>query len=192
MRDRVRKAWNTIETVLAREDPEAHASLAPGASEEQVRVLEQALGTSLPQDFRESLRHHNGQRLPNSEHSFVDHGFLLPCALIAEMRDMLNQIDAEVLDQIRVEGRPIPPGEWWNRNYVPFLDANGNMLCVDLDATHRHQFGEVVWHVHDGNVDRGVAPLYIGWLEKIAGRLDSGQFKVGEFGLSVVSNDFGI
>ena len=58
----IKDCWNRIEKWFKKNKPEFLELLADGASEEEILELEKYLMCKLPNDFRESLKIHNGQK----------------------------------------------------------------------------------------------------------------------------------
>lgn len=174
----MRRLWGRIERVLRELAPETAATLAPPATDEQIAALEAAVGSTLPADLRASLKVHNGQRDPSRCHGFTGDGMLLGVGQIAAKWKTTTQLDAAM-------GRPSSPGHgpWWKASCIPFADAEGDMLCVDMDPRLGDEAGEVVCFVHDGVIERGLGAGFGDWLSTVAERLEGGRFRIDEYGL---------
>src|SRR5262245_44851941 len=122
--------WKRIERVLQQHAPETAATLAPPATDQQIEVLEAAIGQPLPLDLRDSLKVHDGQRDPTRCHAFCGEGMLLSVAEIADRWKMVTEID----EDNRFSAAP-GQGSWWKISCIPFTDAEGNMFCVDMDGS---------------------------------------------------------
>jgi cell wall assembly regulator SMI1 len=173
----MRELWRRIEQVLQRHAPETAATLAPAASEQDLAALEATIGIALPNDFRESLKVHDGQDDPTRCRPFTGDGLLLSTAEIADRWKMLTEIE----EGERTRGGP-GYGPWWKTTCIPFTDADGNALCIDMDPGLNDRTGEVVCHVHDGEIERGIATSYRAWLSSLADRLEAGRFEIDEWG----------
>src|SRR5215467_7017510 len=161
------RLWLGIERVLQEHAPQAAATLAPPATGEEIANLEAALGLSLPADLRLSLQIHNGQHDPTRCHAFTDEGILLGTHDIADRWKMVTAIDKSE------RGKEAPgQGPWWKTTCIPFTDAEGNMLCVDMDKSLGDRIGEVVRHVHDSEIERGLGASFTQWLSSVAERLE--------------------
>jgi hypothetical protein len=42
--------------------------------------------------------------------------------------------------------------------------------------------GEVVCHVHDSEIERGLSASFGDWLSTVADRLDGGRFRIDQYG----------
>ncbi|MDH4323977.1 MAG: SMI1/KNR4 family protein [Betaproteobacteria bacterium] len=169
--------WQRIERALERHAPEAAATLAPPATEEQVAALEAAIRQALPADLRASLRVHDGQSDPTGCHSFCDGGMLLNTVEIADRWRMVTEMDEEN----RASAAP-GQGPWWKTSCIPFTDAEGDKLCVDMDPSLGSRTGEVVCHIHDSEIERGLGASYEAWLSSLAQRLEAGRFRIDAYG----------
>jgi cell wall assembly regulator SMI1 len=177
MSDAIRDLWQRIERVLEEHAPETASTLAPPASDQEIAVLEAAICRSLPADLRASLKVHNGQRDPTRSHAFCGEGMLLGASEIADRWKMVTEID----EDHRFSAAP-GHGPWWKPTCVPFTEAEGNMLCVDMDHSLGDRTGEVVCHVHDSEIERGLGASYEAWLSGLATRLEAGHFRIDDYG----------
>lgn len=169
--------WRRIERVLQTHAPETALTLAPPATEEEIAALEAAIGLSLPTDLRASLTVHNGQNDPTWCHAFCGEGILLDTKQIADRWKMVTEID-----ESERFSAAAGQGPWWKTSCIPFTDAEGNMLCVDMDPAVNDRIGEVVCHVHDGEIERGLGASYSAWLSSLADRLEAGRFRIDNYG----------
>ena len=180
----IRELWTRIEGVLRQHVPDTARTLAVPATDQEINELEEAIGLKLPADFRESLGIHDGQDDPTRCHSFCSDGVLAGTKKIAETWRMLTEIDGEILQKYYSHLEPDGHGAWWNRHWVPFTDAEGDCLCINLNPELRPgaAFGEIVAFVHDNPHEPGIAPSYGVWLQKLAQRLEDGDFEINEYG----------
>jgi cell wall assembly regulator SMI1 len=58
----MRDLWDRLERWITENVPEWLEQLNPGASEEEIAKAERELGVRFPEDFRESLKIHNGEK----------------------------------------------------------------------------------------------------------------------------------
>lgn len=179
----IRAVWTRIERVLEECAPDTARTLAPPARDAEINDLEAAVGLSLPEDFRKSLRIHNGQDDPTRCHRFCIEGVLATTKQIAETWQMLTELDGQFRCQ-DCQWDTHGHGEWWNRHWVPFTAGDGDCLCINLDPQVRPGgvHGEIVCHVHDSRHEPGIARSYGDWLEAIAERLENRDFTIDEYG----------
>jgi cell wall assembly regulator SMI1 len=173
----MRHLWERIERALRAHAPDTAATLAPPATDQELTALETAIGLALPEDLRASLKIHDGQRDPSRCHGFTGEGILLGASEITERWRMVTEID----EGERSHAAP-GQGPWWETSCIPFTDAEGNMLGVDMDPDLGHRVGEVVCHVHDSEIERGLSASFGDWLSTVADRLDGGKFRINQYG----------
>lgn len=109
--------------------PELIGGLRPGAGAAEIARTESDLGVLFPEDFRESLRCHDGESSGNGLLGMS----LLPMHEIVAARGRLQK-----------EAAPE-----WHSLWLPISsDSAGNYLCLDLDPGPRGAPGQVVlwWH----------------------------------------------
>lgn len=182
MRD-IQQVWHRIEQVLQRHVPKTFLTLAPPAKDEDIAALESMTGLKLPDDFRWSLKVHNGQDDPTRCHSFVVEGLFANTTQILETWCMLNKIQSETL-QYEPSFIADDQGEWWNRHWVPFTIGDGDCLCLNLnpDSLADGGYGQVICHVHDSECELGIAESYGKFLLDLAEKLEKNDFEIDEFG----------
>ena len=165
--------WNAIERELGVHAPAVLPTLNGPATDRDIERLESTIGYSIPHDVRESLKLHNGQDDPSRLHLLCEAGTLLSVDRILEVWEMITEIDRVLSDQI-----PDRAGvEWWNPAYLPISDFEGDYLCVNLLA---HDFGEVLWHVHDNGIEHCVFASYTDWLQFVASVFTEKRFAVDD------------
>ena len=133
--------WQRFENWLAEYAPGDYASLRPGASQDEVKRLEDGLGFSLHEDVRTTLRLHNGvtaRRSGTEPGAFLLGYSLLDVDGVLEAhRDLLS-----LLEEAGEEGEEdLVVGRMAHRQWVPLArSVTGDMLFVD----HRgHYLGEI-------------------------------------------------
>jgi cell wall assembly regulator SMI1 len=180
----IREIWTRIERALAQHVPETAATLAPPASDEEIAELEAAIGLHLPDDYRQSLRVHNGQIDPTKCHHLTIEGLLATTKQVADTWRMLTEIDDGFR---RREPNWDDPqrGAWWDRRWVPFTIGDGDCLCINLNPVvgRGGQFGEVVCHLNSNPHEPGIAASYGDWLSAVATKLEREDFVINEWGL---------
>jgi cell wall assembly regulator SMI1 len=133
--------WRHFENWLAEHAPGDYASLQPGASQDDIKRLEDNLGFPLHTDVRTTLELHNGVSARTA--STEPGAFLLGYSLLdvegvlAAYRDLLA-----VLEEAREQGEEeLAVGRMAHRQWVPLAQGmTGDLLFVD----HRpHYWGEI-------------------------------------------------
>lgn len=161
---------NDMKTVITRLDewlkrnrPDYYVQLLPGASDEEIRRLEQLIGQHLPESFKALYRWRNGQPT-NCFDSFHDNKMLLNLKEIADSWSVLKEL---------LEGGDFEIENWWRAGWLPFLhDGGGNHLCLDLEGTFTGHKGQLLEFWHD-DYDRNVLyPDFDSYLETVVGCLE--------------------
>ncbi len=180
----LRRVWQRIARWHREHLPEALRSddrprefLNPGAEDDALDAIEQAVGVSLPADVRESYRLHNGSR---NEYAILPWGYhLLPLAAVAQAWQMWQGHVANGLwegESSEPEG-PIRPVHW-NTRWVPIShNGGGDHQCVDLDPTRGGKVGQVIAFNHEVGPVRVLAPSFGAWLRAYAAELEGGRYR---------------
>jgi cell wall assembly regulator SMI1 len=175
--------WARIECVLEQHAPETARTLAPPATENEIAELQREIGLTLPDEFIDSLRVHNGQIDPTRLHSLCGEGVLSGTHAIAETWRTMTELDEDFRQTIP-DWDTHPQGDWWNKRWVPFTMADGDSLCINLNpkVPPGCSYGEIVCHVHDNPHEPGIAPGYGAWLTRVCERLENGEFRIEDDG----------
>ncbi|KAL6976196.1 F-box protein skip16 [Sarracenia purpurea var. burkii] len=198
---RVKKCWGRLKSWLSTNFPEALATLRKGASEDEIKKLENSLRVNLPLPTRVLYRFCDGQELHSGNfsasmrgsplgliggYSFNNHivnVFLLP----------LNQVMIETKDivrQLRISGRSkyivVAASSTYSEKIFFLNCANGQLYVGTQSLMHD---GEMIPCVPNALIN--VVPNLLGsqlqdamllWLEEHGRRLHNGIIKVREEG----------
>ncbi|MER7396164.1 SMI1/KNR4 family protein [Streptomyces sp. NPDC000151] len=110
-------AWQRIETWLRRHAPTTHAALKPGASENEIAALEEALGVRAPVSLRTLWRLCAGSLDVRGAGLFPDHGWAL-MDLDAVPRSYQGHMNSQRRREEQFgeeEGMPL-----WRPSWIPF------------------------------------------------------------------------
>jgi cell wall assembly regulator SMI1 len=155
----MRLIWDWIETWVKQHAPEALNNWYPGASEQEIQQVEQALGIIFPDDMRASWLIHDGTRF-----AFADIWRLLSMQ--------------EILEQHR-QDMTYP---WWPASWIAFAANDcGDYLCFESDSTRSDQSGHIMCSVHDGE-DRQVASSFSLLMSWFVNDLLDGEYEVNAWG----------
>jgi cell wall assembly regulator SMI1 len=144
--DTIQLLWRRIETSLQMVAPSAETHLAPGATEHEIKQLEEVLAVAVPEDFRASYRLRDG----GFTMELVTSMEFLPVERIAETWKLLEELlhDEEWANQaphyfsdevVRAgwQTSPIQP-VWWHRRWIPFAsDSRGQSLLPGFGPGRR-------------------------------------------------------
>ena len=133
---------------------------APGATNEQIRAAEAALGVTLPKDVKACYRIHDGQ---------VSGGVDVPDFLHGWRWNSLS----DMVDDWRFLNHP---------TWIPVANnQNGDFYCLDLTPNEDRKVGRVILWWHDLNYnspeDVHVAAVsFTAWLRDFADELEEGEW----------------
>jgi cell wall assembly regulator SMI1 len=172
----VPESWERIVAWLQEHAPRHSFPLNPGASDAAIAAFEDAIGSKLPDDFKESVRLHDGGDcwIPPS------HGELLSLDKILEQWRMYQSWqqrgDYAGADWIppQIKG-PIKP-VFWNLKRIYITDNSGDHLTLDLDPPEDGAYGQILDHSHEVGPTEVVAPSWSAFLRQLVDDLESGKY----------------
>jgi cell wall assembly regulator SMI1 len=174
----IEESWKRIEAWYAENADPVGRSLAAGASEAAIKRFEKEIGARLPEDFKESVRIHDGGGwwVPYL------HGELLSLDGILEQWKMYSEWQAKGDyasgdDDWRprdLKG-PIKP-VFWNKRRIYVTDNSGDHLTLDLDPPADGTYGQVLNHSHEVGPMEVVASGWGEFLRKLVNDLESGKY----------------
>ena len=91
----------------------------------QIERFVKRVGRRPPEDLLRVLAWHDGSK----GHDLDGYYNLLSLSGIVRMKQTLDELIP------LFEGDGWLPGEWWHRDWLPFLEFNGDLLCLDLSGT---------------------------------------------------------
>lgn len=155
--------WERLESWLKTHNPALLADLNPPASDADIQELEQKLGVTLPADFVECLKVHNGQK-GESDWLFSGSEFLSSRRIVDEWTIWKDLLAGGDFDGAEAEpGVGIQPA-WWNLRWIPFTyNGAGDHLCLDLDPASGGQVGQVITLWHDDGARQKKADSFAQW-----------------------------
>ena len=193
-------SWQRIETWLAAHAPDVLDRLSPGATDEELRVLEAILGFRLPEALTAFLQRHNG-----TAGALVHYWEFLSTSGIAQTWQMWIDLDRrnkhrlqEINEQFEgyeawhqahtVEN--LSEEDRWNSEWIPLAgNGRGDVLCLDLTGGSFYgapltegQSGQVFEFIHDDTVNPWRAPSLADLWSDLAGDLEAGKYALDEFG----------
>lgn len=174
----VAEVFEELESWFAQHAPRAKEVLLPPASPADIAAYEKTVGVSLPGELQSLLELHDGQD-PYAFVSTIDGCRLMSCAAAAKAWSTLGELlDAGDLAQPAEskDGKVKPV--WWNKRWLPFADAGGDMLCLDLDPAPGGTVGQVLRFYHDEGWRDPLAPSLEAFLTEYLGRLRQGKYKL--------------
>ncbi|HTH74718.1 MAG TPA: SMI1/KNR4 family protein [Trinickia sp.] len=162
----VAQSWSHLDEWLQRTPEVVPEGFKPPAHDDDIQVLEGALGVKLPVDFVASLKIHNGQA--SRHHASWGGECLLDVkGILSEWscwRDLVASGDFEGMSSDPDSG---VKDDWFNTRWIPFTtDGMGNGLCLDLDPAPGGTAGQVIRIWHDDERRERLALSFEQWLDR--------------------------
>ena len=173
----VKESWKGIKAALKEQDRLENVSLNKPATAAALSKAATKWGVTLPEEFVESYRLHNGQAsevedlIPSPTGGEFDGTFqLLP----------LDEIDSEwamwkeLVDGGEFTGTTSDPDkgirdDWWNTGWIPFAaNGGGDSICLDLNPAKEGRMGQVITMNHETSERRLLANSFAEWLAEFA------------------------
>ncbi len=175
----IQEIWGELEDWLKSNLPHNHASLRPGASEEQITQIERELGFRLPEDWKTLYQIHDGQ-------DETDTAMLtlrwLPLADVLSSWRMWKELlaDGSTQEALSPDCKSIPPGaiqeKYINLGWLPmFTDGGGNAIGPDLQPGANGQIGQMINFGRDELEKFVIAPDLKDFLQWIVSGIRSGK-----------------
>ncbi|MDB4946988.1 MAG: molybdenum cofactor biosynthesis protein MoeA [Labilithrix sp.] len=166
----VRERWTTITAWLREHGPSVLASFRPPADAAAIAAAEQALGVTLPAEYKDFLSLHDGQE---DLGPMVAHCSLVPVSNLAEERAGL----AELLADASFDGEGTAPGiepVAWREGWLPIGRVQRGALVMDLAPTPAGTLGQVFSLHTDDDVRRVIATSFADLLSVFFAELQDG------------------
>jgi len=173
-----------LESWLKTHLPRVVKALRPPATEAQLNHLQATVGTTLPEDFRNLYRWHDGQ----TEEVFAGPwpGLrMMPLTVVEKQWTFWDHVlDGETDEGREMYDEPIVSVQlgvikekYINRGWIPFADGGGgNFLGIDLDPGPNGRHGQVINFGRDQDLKRVVAPSISAFTEWVLTLLRSGNY----------------
>ena len=165
-----KKIWERFERWCRENAPLVCEDLKQGASEEQIKTLEERIGLTLPEDFAAFLMVHNGAM-------WFDSYEYIGTEQIYQTWLRMNQIKEEGFfsnRQIDRRSQGIIKNTWWDSHWIPVAeDSCGNLHCIDLAPDANGSIGQVIyWEKIEGSLPSGCESFFAWFrdMEKGLGR----------------------
>ena len=134
------------------------------ASDDEIQVLEGALGTKLPADFIASLKTHSGQ-VDQDGVCFEGETLLDIKGILSEWTCWRNLVADGSLDGMMSDPDAGVKDDWYNVRWIPITrNGMGDCVCIDLDPAPGGSIGQVIRVLHDDDRRERVAASFEEWL----------------------------
>src|SRR5262245_41841648 len=128
----MKRTWDRIHAWLKANAPEVLANLRPGATAQQIRAAERAMGVTLPDDVKAAYRIHDGQEY--GQDLLYGRRWDPLAQVVANWRSLKGFVD----DGTFPPASEVPAGaatraDHWHPGWVPLASNEmGDHLCLDL------------------------------------------------------------
>src|SRR5262245_32493978 len=179
-------SWRQIEEVLWENAHSVFQALRKPASRDQIQRLERKLEAKLPRDFVKSLLIHDGLRQSYlGLNRLFNYWALLPVSAIFQVWKMMTDLQAECNfggDQF-ITTPQIKNDAHWRWGWIPFMDADGDKLVIDLDPGPKGKVGQIIEWSNSGSFPMTVlADTFADWLSDVADAFHKRRFQLTEYG----------
>jgi cell wall assembly regulator SMI1 len=124
-------------------------NLQAGASEDELQLVEETIGVTLPEEVKSFFRVYNGQVWDLGVNSFVRNLTLSPTSVMIENWSFLQE-EFDPDDGLELYAEKELKPLLWNSKWVPIAaNGGGDYLCIDTDPSEAGAEGQVVYFWHD-------------------------------------------
>ncbi|OOH78163.1 molybdenum cofactor biosynthesis protein MoeA [Pseudomonas koreensis] len=158
--------WQLLEASLQAHKPTLLADLNPPATSKALQRLQSELGVSLPEDFINALRGHDGQE-GISEPLLGAYQWLSSARILDAWAFWKKQSESAGFDNSGAEPDPGVQDDWWNIGWIPFAsNGSGDYLCLDLVPAAGGRSGQVISVWHDDGARCVVSESFSTWFAR--------------------------
>ena len=128
-----------------------------------INKLEAVINASLPEEFIQCLRNHNGQK-GRAAGLFNGMQFLSCQSITTEWLIWKQLFDSnEFINHIVISDSGVAK-TWWHPMWIPFTaDGFGNHLCIDLAPEDGGKSGQIISLFHDDPLRKIQADSFADW-----------------------------
>jgi hypothetical protein len=164
----MKAVWHRIHAWLDAHAPAGYGDLRPGASADEIRAAEEAMGLKLPDDVVESYRIHDGQ--DNTPGLIGGEGWcLLPLQSMVQHWRNWSQADPTAIHFVALA--------WIGTGDYVFLNLDPDFRRLDPEA---EEPGYLMIQRRDSPDPDPFVPSFSLWLADFADELESGVFAYSE------------
>jgi cell wall assembly regulator SMI1 len=163
---KIAQSWSCFDAWV-KETPDAVAEGFNGpAADDEIRVLEGALGVKLPGDFIASLKIHNGQ-VSRYKAAFDGEVLLDAKGILSAWSGWRDLVVQGAFEGTRSDPDSGVKDDWFNVGWIPFTaDGMGNCLCLDLDPAPGGTVGQVIRVRHNDERRERLGLSFEQWLDR--------------------------
>lgn len=170
-----REAWRRIHTWISANAPKINANLNPAADGKQLLATQQSLASSLPSQWQDLYRTHDGMNSRSNLGSlFFGMQFLTLSEAVLEHSN--SNLDGIEPFSVRAADSGIRTHDMHNPKWIAFARSGETLLCVDLDPAPSGNLGQVIFVDHDDNTVILIADSINSLLLQFASDLENGRY----------------
>jgi cell wall assembly regulator SMI1 len=169
--------WKEIESWYQVNSPRLFSYLAPGTSDQTIEKLERLINLSLPDDYKASLKCHNGGSLINN------YMYYSVSEVMEKWKTLKKQLERHAFPEWDSQGEDRIKNQWWHPGWIPVADhLSGALICIDLAPGARGQLGQIIeFDYREGPALTDFAS-FADWMIFFRDRLTIGYYKINQNG----------
>ena len=163
----VAESWQRLDAWLQSMPEAAPDGFNAPACDDEIRILEGALGAKLPDDFIASLKIHNGQS-GRCIGCFDGDDLLDVKGVLREWTSWRDLVVEGAFEGIASDPDGGVKDDWFNLRWIPFAaNGMGDCLCLDLDPAPGGTVGQVIRVLNDDERRECLAASFEQWLDRM-------------------------
>ncbi|WP_228062085.1 SMI1/KNR4 family protein [Coleofasciculus sp. LEGE 07081] len=182
----IQNIWNDIKEWYTENASSLLENLKDGVSDQELREFEERVGLALPDDYKASLKLHNGDVYIHDYNYLSLDGVLNRWLRMKKMSEEGGFEGREVFEA----GEGIIQNTWWHPGWIPFAeDGGGNLICIDMAPDADGVVGQILnMELRSGP---GVSEYtsFLEYLEHYKDDLYAGVYEVDEDGYIIEKLD---
>jgi cell wall assembly regulator SMI1 len=173
---KMEELFNKFKNWLIENYEDGFNDLNPPATDDEMSILESSLGLSLPKDFVDCLKVHNGQG--NKAGGLFDGAeFLSTSRILDEWKVWKGLLDGGDFDGCKSEPDKCIKDDWWNQKWIPFTyNGAGDHYCIDTDPASFGVLGQVITMWHDSGERELLANSFLSWFSNYVAAILEGKY----------------
>jgi cell wall assembly regulator SMI1 len=179
----MKELWKRLETWLMDHYPELLDSLNDGATDDMIFEAEKKMGISLPNDFVESLKLHNGQKDDFYPGLIGGHQLLSLDNILGEWQMWTNQLEEGLFNdwvELNFDTNKVKTDQWWRAKWIPIAWRRHNCYCLDLDPSPDGSVGQVIEFLYENEWREFVGNSFKECFKNMVENLENGTYFLQE------------
>lgn len=178
----VQATWREIKKWYKKHAPKLLKDLRDGVADEEIEAFESKIGLSLPEDYKASLKLHDGEVYVH------DYNYLSLESVSGKWSSMERRRKKGDFKgrEVYQRGEGIIKNTWWHPGWIPFAeDGGGNYICIDMAPAKRGVVGQILkWERESGPYPIKLNS-FLDWLKVYKDYLYAGVYVVDKEGFII-------